>query len=356
MSQLNGLISCPQIQGDLIEFWDTCDPTKYREDTPLQNILNSSINSMGGNPKKMQERVSPGGGKVRQVEYIYSPRILTSEVSSNTGRDSCVSTNTIGETSMIVDVPEDYVQYDFLISPMELREKCKSNRLYFAEKLQQAIDVIIRLREERLTNSLELMYGGFSVGEPNVAAKIKTVATRQGVGSPNLDTDALSQISVSTTYAGYCDRPIILGGREMYDYMSKLRAGCCYTDGGYDIRAMLDQYGMMFVNSMFADAAFGTDGFISFAPGAIQLIEWLEYEGPDGNLNMVDTEALKFTVITDPRTGARLDLKIVLDCFGNYSVFLRSYFKLITLPTDMYYSGDRLYGVNQLNRFRINNA
>lgn len=356
MSQLSGLISCPEIQGQLNEFWSICDPTKLREGTPLQDVLYSSLNSMGGSARKMTDRVSPGGGKVRQVEYIYSPRILESEVAEDTGRDDCTSSNTIGETSVTVEVPETYVQHDFKVSPFELREKCQSNELYFAEKLQQAIDAVVRKRETMLSNSLELMYGGFSLGEPNVTAKIKTVATRQGVGSPNLDTDAMAQIGQATKYAGYCANPIVYGGREMGDYMRKLNAGCCYTEGGYDVASLSAQYGMVFLESYRADDSFGTNGFVTFAPGAIQLVEWLEYQGTDGQLNVMDGEQLKAMVITDPRTGARFDMKIVVDCNLNYSVFVRSYFKLITLPTDLFYAGDRLNGVNFLNRFTINNA
>lgn len=354
MSQLSGIISCPQIQGQLNEFWATCDPTKIREGTVLQDFLYSEANAIGGSPKKMTERVSPGGGKVRQVEYIYSPRILESEVAEDTGRDDCTSSNQIGETSTVVTIPDSYVQADFYVSPFELKTKCMSNELYFAEKLQQTIDAVVRKRETKLFNAMELMYGGFSAGEPDVTAKVKSVATRQ-TNPANLDADAMAQIGISTRYAGYCAPPVVFGGREMGDYMRKLNAGCCYTEGGYDIGGLLSQYGMAFLESYRADDSFGTDGFMTVQPGAMQLVEYLEYEGTDGQINTIDSDLLKLTVIMDPRTGARFDLKINVDCNGVYHVFVRSYFKLITLPVDMFYAGDRLNGVNFLNRFQIVN-
>jgi hypothetical protein len=234
---------------------------------------------------------------------------------------------------------------------MELRYKCQSNELYFAEKLSQLIDAVIRKRETALYNSIVLQYGDFATDEPDVTNKIKTTSTADA--NNRFMPTAFEDIGTTAEYTGYCGKPIVLGGRTMDKYMRAMNAGCCSLEG-VDYGELASQYGMMFLNSYRADEAFGSDYFFTVAPGALQLIEWLEYEGPDG-INFVDTEIYKQMVITDPATGARLDLKINLNCDGKWHVFVRSYFKLVTLPQDMFYAGDRLEGVNFVNRWVISN-
>lgn len=347
MSQISSLISCPQLQGDLNEYWSTCDPTKLREPLVLQQFLYSEANSVGGRANKLKEAASPGGGKRRDVEYIYSPRILESEVDDNTNRDSCTSSNVIGETSTLVQIGDSYVQHDFLVSPFELRDKCKDNNTYIMEKLQQSIDVVLRKRETKLYNALALMYGNFAVGEPDVAAKIKTVQTIGADG--RFSTDALEEIPTSTRYAGYCTAPIVLGGRIMGKYMKSVSAGCCAIDG-INVGELALKYGMGFLESYRADSSFGVNNFMTIQPGAVQVADWLEYEGAQ-----VDEGTVKLMTITDPETGVVLDLKINMDCNGNMSFFVRSYFKAISLPGDLFYVGDRLAGVNFVNKFVITN-
>jgi len=351
MSQLHTLINCPELQEQLNTYFTMCDPTKLREDLVLQNFLLSPGNGVGGSQKKVGSLTSPGKGKSRQVELVYSPRILESEVDEDTGRDTCTSTNVIGETSETYDVGDNYVQYDFLVDPMELRYKCKDNELIFAEWLQQGIDVLLRKRETKLFTQLDLLRGGFPTDEPGVTLGVKSVKTQYSDGKYN--PDMFAQIGTAARYMGYCGNPIVIGGRATGQYFRETAAGCC-SASGINVADLAAQYGMGVLESYRADTAFGSTNFFSVAPGAAQLIEWLEFEGPDG-INYFDTGVFKQMVITDPSTGARIDMKLNVDCNGKISVFLRSYFKLVALPTDLYSVGDRLAGVNFINEYVIAN-
>jgi len=109
MSQIHSLINCPDLQDQLNRFGLECDPTKIREALVLQDWVYSPSNGIGGRMNRIGGLTSPGQGKSRIVELIYSPRILTSEVQENTGRDNCTNTNIIGETSTTYDVGDNYL-------------------------------------------------------------------------------------------------------------------------------------------------------------------------------------------------------------------------------------------------------
>jgi len=348
MSQINTLVNCPELQTELNDLF-TCDPTLITEPLVLQAFLRSPAN-LGGT--RMQQMLSPGGGKSRIVEVVYSPRLDEGNVQVDTGRDDCTNENVIGETSTTYDVGNSYVQQPLVIKPFELRYKCEENTRYMAKKIQQAINVLSRKRETVLFEQLALMNGNFAVGEPNVTAKVKTVQTRDADGK--FSTDMFTEIGTASRYASYCGNPIVIGGRNVGKYMREVSAGCCSMDG-INVADLAAQYGMGFIESYRADDSFGDDNFFTVAPGAIQIIDWLEYEGPEG-INYIDTGIYKQMVLVDPFTGYKYDVKINVDCNGNHNIFIRSYFKLISLPTDVFYSTDRLAGVNFINQYAIDNA
>lgn len=354
MSQLSSFVSCPDLQDMLNTYITNCDPTRIREPLALQNVLYSEENRGGTQQVKVGELVSPGGGKVRKAQLVYSPRLLESSVDEGTGRDQCTASNIIGETSAEYTISEnDYVQYGFQIPVFDLRERCQANELYVAEKIQQAIDAVLRKRESKFFTQVNLLNGKFASDFPDdviITDDTLQVATKYDDGKFN--PDMLETIGSASRYNAYCSNPVIIGGYNVGKYFRAVQAGCCSLDG-INIADLSAQYGRAFVESYRADSIFGKDEFMTMALGAAQVLEYLEFEGPRG-INMIDTEIYKQMVVTDPSTGARLDLKMNFDC-GVWHIFVRSYAKVVALPSDVFYSGDRLSGVNFINRYKIVN-
>ena len=353
MSQISTLINCPQLQSQINNTFGA-DPTKYNEGVPFTQFVLSDFNT-SNTEQKLSSRTAPGGGKRREVELVYSPRLSESGVSNSTGREDCTSTNQVGELSELYTIGDTYIQEDILIDPMHLIDKCQDNASYFADKMMQLIDVMDRTLETKLVNSLALLNGTFAVGEPDVTVKTKTVKTaRASAQGSGLDTNAWVQTVQATRYAGYPTAPIVFASRAYEEYARSIQAGCCYADWGYDVSKLAADYGQAVLGGYRFDNAFGTNQYMTAAAGALQLLEWQEYEGPRG-INVVDTEVYKQTVLISPRTGAKYDIKMNMDCNGKISIFARKYYKLVTMPTDVFLLDDRLSGVNRVNLFKITN-
>lgn len=352
MSQISSFISCPDIQRNLNGYFGQ-NPQLLVEPIVLTTFLNSQMNQVDGLEITLKDIVSTGGGKKRTAQLTYTPRFLESGVDVGSGRDSCTSSNIIGETAQLYDIEDtDYIQADFSMNYFDLIRRCESNQEYFSRTLQMLIDQVTRARETILYTDMATMGGAFSVNEPDVTDNVKDIATAYANGT--LDPKGIANIVTATRYAGYMTGPIIFGGRQMGIYINELESGCCSIDG-VNVAELYARYGRVFLESYRADNAFGADGFFTVAPGALQMLEWSEYEGTSGSFNFIDSDLLKQMVIIDPRTGLKYDFKMVIDCNGIASIFIRSWFKLVNLPADAFYSGDRLFGVNWINEFNINN-
>ena len=64
-----------------------------------------------------------------------------------------------------------------------------------------------------------------------------------------------------------------------------------------------------------------------------------------GNQNVVLGANYYKTVIQDPQSGLPIDMVISDNC-GNVSIVLEANAKLVSLPTDLFASGDTMEGVN----------
>jgi len=350
MSQLSDYINCPDIQLRMNEIID-CDPTVINEGNVLTNFLLSQTNLSGARQGKLQSTVSPGNSKSRRVEVVYSPRLTEDGTMINTGRDNCSTDEKIGETSVIYDVGDNYIQRETSINMMELRYTCEENTARIAREIMMLIDVVGRTRETLLFQSLLLQYGNYANDYPGVTNKILAVETKYSDGRYNVD--AFENLGTAARWNAYCRQPFVIGGVNWGKYMRATNAGCCSKDG-INVADLAAQYGMMFSESYRADAEWGLDYAMMLDPGAVQLLEWLEFEGPAG-VTVFGTENFKAFTVVDPRSGARYDVKIVVDCNLTMNIFVRSYFKLVTLPQDMFYTEDRLAGVNFVNRLHIVN-
>lgn len=353
MSSLSDFIDCPDLQLRINGYFGQ-DPQLVLEPVPLTMFLKSEMNAVDGLQVRLTDLTAPGNGKQRTVQLVYTPRFLESDVSVGTGRDSCTSSNVVGETSNLYFIEEnDYIQSDFSMNYFDLKKRCEENATYFERTLQMLMDQVTRKRETMFYADMATMGGAFAANEPDVSGDIKSIATQYSNGT--LNPDGMAEIVTATRYAAYVTRPVIFGGRAMGIYFNKINAGCCSIDG-VDIDKLHSQYGFAYLESYRADDAFGADNFFTVAPGALQILEWSEYEGSPGNFNFMDSPTLKFMPIIDPRTGSKYDFKMVMDCNGVVSIFIRSYFKLVSLPADAFFAGDRLEGVNWINEFTIDNS
>lgn len=341
---LSGLISCPQIQEDLNIQFTKSKPNNKMEPQGATDFIVSPLNTDG----TLQRMVAPGRGKKRQVELIYTPPILESEIGT-TPEKKCTSTNEAGQLSETYEVGDDGVQYDETFDLLHMSEMCKDNAFWFAERIQVIFDGLYKKIGTINAQQLLTLYGKFGTGVDGVTNDIKTVSTRKADGSPNID--ALAEIEFASMDTGYGSTPYIFGLGEIYKYFKKVNASCCAADG-LNLETFAAQNSMVFVSDKKIDTIWGGD-FVSMIPGAVQMLQWLEFEGEKG-INVIDDDAYKQTVLTDPRTGIRYDFQLKNDC-GKININLKLVHKLVGLPDDMYSVGDPFHGVKFVNRYAISN-
>lgn len=350
MSQsLNDLIACPTIQDQLNQhFLQGANPLDAREKQGFTDLfLTSAINTNG----ILQSKVSPGRGKRRAVELLYSPPLLESEIGSSPAK-KCTSTNEKGLLSSTYDLDEDEgTNYDEKFVLSDLATFCMDNPLWIAERLQAAMDGMTKKIGTDNAQQLALLYGAFGDGESGVTDNVKDVATRKS-GGIDLNIQAWAKITSAAENAAYPGAPFVFGWGEIYAYMKEVKAGCC-ASGGTDLGAYAAQNDLVFIADKKIKTAFGSENFVMLAPGAVQLLTWNEFDGARG-VNVIDDESYKQTIITDPKTGLRFDLQVKNDC-GNIIINLKLHHKLVGMPTDMFQVGDAFQNVVWVNKFSITN-
>lgn len=341
------LISCPQIQKDLDSHFTTCDPTKIREGVGWLEFLRSADNTNG----IMQSQISRGNGKTQDVQLTYTPRILESEVSTDTTQ-TCVSTNEAGMLSETysLDCADPGVHYSELFKLCDMADMCQENSLWIASRLQAIMDGLIRKMDTELMDQTTALTGNFAVGETNVAANVKTVQTKKLNGDP--DTNLIQEVRFATRNAAYCGLPRLIGYTEVDKYFNAVEQGCC-ADSGLDIGKFSLNRGLVFIPDYRVEDSFGNNHFITVAPGALQMIWFNKFMGAKG-ISVLDDDSFKQTIIRDPQTGVPFDMVMNHVC-GEITLEVFLTFKLIGMPDDMFSNGDRLDGVTQVNEWVVSN-
>lgn len=346
---VSDILSCPQIQEDLNTQFVQFDPLGAKDVQGFTDFVASPLNTNGF----LQRQVSGGNGKYRQVELVYTPPILESSVGSTTTK-LCVSTNERGQTSHTYEIdPTTGSAYNELFTLSHLATMCKDNSLWFAQRLQAAMDALEKSIGTKNATQLALLNGAFGTGETAgaVTANVKTIATKKSAAAGgDFDINAIAEIVFSAMDTGYSNKPFVFGYGEILKYFRRLYAGSIAAEG-IDYGQFAAQNDVVFIADKKVKAACGSENFMMLQPGAVQMLTYNEFEGA---FNTVDDGAYKQTVIVNPKNGRKFDFQLKNDC-GNVSVNLKLAHQLVGLPTDMYATGDPYHNVTFVNEFKITN-
>lgn len=345
---LSEIISCANIQDQLNQhFLTQANPLDAKEKQAFTDeFVMSPFNTNG----MLQNKMNPGRGKKRVVQLLYTPPVLEDEIGTSPAK-KCTSSNEAGQLSEEYELSDDEgTNYDEKFDLVNMSNMCEDNALWVAGRIQAMLDGLTKKMGTVNANQIALLTGNFGTGEANVAAKVKTIATRDS--SDKFVLRGYSKIVSAAENAGYQGAPILFGWGEIKDYLKELKAGCCAIEG-VDISAFAAQNELIFMADKKIQTALGNSNFLTLSPGAVQLVQWLEFEGEKG-INVLDDDSYKQTVITNPKTGIRYDLQIKNDC-GNIIINIKLAHKLVGLPDDMFSTGDAFRGVKWVNEFAITN-
>lgn len=347
------LVACQTLQADLNQYFETCNAPFLREPMPFAEFIASELNNKG-----LRNVVSPGKGKKRTVELVYSARIPESEVGENVA-DLCVCTTERGNCSQTYEMDCENVSICEKIQATNLTDVCKDNAMYFAERVAYLMDAIERKLATTITEQAVALTGKWANDVANVnAADQLVVKTLKDGDAFTLAPFAFQEIDQALRKTGYCAPSVIFGGTALVNYYERIQAGCC-ADSGIDLAAMLSKYGKAVMWDRRVVNAFpnGENGAIVTQPGALALLWWNQFGWNEGvALPLQEGANYVRTLAITPRLGVPVDVIIKDECPGVVTITMSACVKLVNLPDDIFPAGDVYDGVNWFNEIRVTNV
>lgn len=339
------LIACPTLQDRINDYFTNCPPgVVVNERTDFAEFITSRLNRAN----ILNRQVNPGSGKTRSIQLTWTPRILETEVSDSAAQN-CTSENEAGMNSETYSLDTEVgASIDEKISLSALQAICEDNESYIQSRLIAMMDAAYRKMDTDLVNQAVEFVGNFGPSESDVANDVKTVSTKYSDGK--MSEDLISEVQYAAMNAGYCGNPVVFGWGELIKYGKKVNAGCC-ADSGLNIEEFLRQAGIVFLADRRIETVFGSNHFISMAPGALQLLYFNAFAGKNG-INVVNDESYKQNILF--YKGIPFDFFAKHDC-GNIHMQVKLAYKLVGMPTDLFSVGDDYEGVTQVNEYVITN-
>lgn len=347
MSYLLSIVPCEDLQGLLEENFANIQPLEH---LPVIDWVFSDMNLS----PVLNRQVSPGGGKIKNVNLVYTPRQAESDAET-TIDFQCSSDNEAGQLTepYTLDTTQGvYVSEKF--SAANLKTMCRSNGNWFAARILAMQDLALRKLESVYTAQLSGLVGTFASDDTDLSMSnmLKTVSTRDADG--NVKMDFWEEISYTQMLSEFASNPIVFGSGDMTKAVKNVYAGCC-ASYGMDLGEFASQNPFTYFHSNRLANVLEADHFLMLHPGQVQPLWFNLWSDEDGNPFSVDTPIQKSMVIEDFRYGLPWDYTFKLDC-GNIFVEIALATKLVGLPTDLYSEGDRLEGYTGVLEFAISNS
>lgn len=355
MSAFTDFISCPDAQAGLIESFNY--DNLQRDATPIVEELLSPINRIGFLSNQINFRV---GGK-KAVEVIYGQRFLESSLAEG-GLINCTTGSVDGETSKIYELGNDGYNEVRSIPVNLLQSRCEKDQFYIARLLRKMMDNILAGAETNAATFILANTGNFATdvdnGQPAGTSAYKTTQTLLANGQ--IADNAIGDVDFEYERNGFMNKPIVFGGEIWTKFARKVGAACCGLSG-INVNEFAAQNGFIYKDARkIQTLSSNTTTAIAMAPGAVQMLQWNEFIGGDGNILYMDDSALKQGVLyyPDAKLPIPFDYSAEYVCSGTTKTWtfrLALNFDFAAMPADMYQSGDRLEGVNGIQEWRVVN-
>jgi hypothetical protein len=248
-----------------------------------------------------------------------------------------------------------------------------------------------RLMEEHLDSILSSLNGMYAKMERVLTTKMalnfgknaRTGSTASTNVNFNLNgatqnfQEGLTRILADAQINEICETPIIVGGGNIHGFAVNKRANAIgMSQYGIDANALADAMGFEFYLSNITQNTWGSNQFGVFAPGAVQLVENMQYV----NSFAQDLGTVKMFTFVDPRVqcytpnglqNVAWDVKMIYNACseskaGGYlgtatygqgwEFIISKNYGLFIEPNDMYDGADVINGQNGTLRYTAQNA
>lgn len=360
------LHDCPAIQRELNDFFlpANCDPSLRSDVSPIVQFLYSQANT-----RNVQQAVVDNGmGKIKTVQMRYDQIIPESEVTEveECTRD-CTATTERGDlvTTYTID-PCIKQKVEALYDATSFWYNCQSAPERITKIFAQLISALRRKTQSKIVSQLSGLNGNWndtvhetfpgSSGNAYVNAEEQLVIKTKKDSSTDPVPDTWANIDTAIMMQEFCSGPVIFTGAMLWQYSKLMNTGCC-ADNGLDLGAIMSAYGKSITWDRRLQFYMGVEGGIMMQPGAIQIIEFNEYQSEAARVAAGNTQFARnydTMFLIDPLTGMGMNF-IISDNCGQVSIIGHTVTKVVTMPWDMFPVGDYMDGVNYITEFKVVN-
>jgi hypothetical protein len=345
MSAICELVSCEAIQQNLDSAFGFNNMAPENLGTLAyvfspENTASAAVTAVTGRPSK-----------TNPVKVIYSQRRLESQAQQ--GRGSCTMTEAPCDLTQVYNFDTTDAWHDgFTIEALDLAGTCEENSAFVSRKINEIIDQLDRKNAQILAASIASQYGGWSADTANGRGVAVTGGILQvndyaaGNDGPN---PVLMQQIRKALMKSRIEGGIVAGGDALHDYFERSfsRQGTASVFG-WDTTEMVNRYGFAPIYDRYlADelAAVNATNAAIGRGGIVPLVFNLFAE----QFNKMADSTNIGDVVFSPFTGIPYDLVITRTCPEEpWSVKLTSTIQYVTMPDDIYKTGDNLAGVKNL--------
>lgn len=338
---VNHFIDCPALQTTLNGNFLKLAPN-YRE----MNVFLGFLVSPANTDNTLQKQIDVGNGHIRTVEVRYQPRLTEDQV-SDSAVQNCDGGQKPGETSAQYTIDTTAgVSHSWTIEFQDLINRCEDDEAWFARQIQNGIDVICRKLDTKCIQQAALLRGDFPDGGNSDSIHVAT-KNSSGIYVP----DAIEKIPFEFMQMDYMGSVALFSGSEkFYNYFNSQAGMCCNSTFGVDLPSLFRSKNLVPMFDRKVETLVGTDEIIAMAPGALQLLTYLQFRG----MQAISTDVYKQGTVMDPFSGLMFDYLAKFDC-GSWNFQLKLSAEVVAMPQDMFCADDRMHGVTWVNGFKIVN-
>ena len=363
---------CLLTQTVLDERFKGLDPSNQSVRYGMLNALNSEKNRSANNLAVSQGKERPSETNktvtARYLTYICETSDLSSIDKCNLGE---------GEKPLYKSanyVIDDQVIHKFSMDQEDFRKMCETPTEQFTAWLSMNINEFLRKWDKKLLASAIPLMGNYPIG---VNAGTNSVTTPLTVNTLSANGTyqpiALALVQEQYEAMGIFGRDPIIVGKGSLSLAEKIRAFSGVNQNGTDttftggldnvfIDDLIDRYNL----------SAGASRLLTWAPGALQLMTWLEFTGNYSETKLLYTgqgnfpsQMAKFErqwITLEVLPGLEVDFLYEKTCEGIHTWALKSDFALVSLPEDSFancqdfnYALNFIQGCGNIDCTAINN-
>lgn len=339
MPQVTGtdLTPCLLLQEKAVKYFGKLASDSQKPFVGVLDALESPINKVGTqitmDMNNGQIPPETGGKRKVQVRYIKPTCKEATDVEASECSIPASDDNEWGFDDVTID---DFVSFSLQLSETDFANFCEDRDTIYMENLMTRHNDAIKRWDKKLINAIHPLMGTYSTGTSSITSPITVPFLAPG-NIPNLG--AFNKVLEAFQNMGFSSTPIWVGDKKLLPLKQiQMQGALGLNNQGIDL-SKLNLTNFYYDNQLDANIAGGNDNVLTWIPGTIQLVEYLDHK------RKTLTEPMSLTINGTQVTRYKKQLDVIniegrdWDMFYEYDCGLHKFhfqkrFGLFHLPVD----------------------